>query len=94
MKGASNVCRQASAGLARELHAVAAAEFVDTTTGVQNFLLTGVKGMTSGTDIDTQSIRPERRTRLETVTTAASHGDFFVLRMNVGFHVGYASVAL
>src|ERR1700728_374575 len=61
------------------------AELVHAARGVHHLLLAGIKRMAVGADVEAQ-IMPDGRARLETVPAAAGNGDFFVLRMEGGFH--------
>ena len=67
------------------MHPVFAAELVNTTGGVHDFLLTRVKRMALGADFDVQG-PAVCRSGLEGVSTAAGDLDFRVGWMNVFFH--------
>jgi hypothetical protein len=66
---------------------VLATEFVNSTAGIDDLLLAGVKRMTRGTHFN-KEILAERGTRREFVATTTSHLDVSVIGMNVGFHGG------
>jgi hypothetical protein len=65
---------------------VALTELVDSTARVNHLLLTRVEGMAAGADFQIQvtSSRPG----LKSVAAAARYSDFFVFRMDSGFHGG------
>ena len=60
------------------------AELIDATACVHGLLLAGIERMAVGTHFKLQI--SASRARSKRVATAASHGDFFVFRMNAGFH--------
>ena len=60
------------------------AELIDATACVHGLLLAGIERMAVGTHFKLQI--SASRARGKRVATAASHGDFFVFRMNAGFH--------
>jgi hypothetical protein len=61
------------------------AELVHSTAGVHNLLLTGVERMAVRTDFNLQ-ILADRRTGGKRISARAGDGDFFVIRMDAGFH--------
>ena len=61
------------------------AELVHAAARVDDLLLARIERMTRGTDFDLQIVT-ERRASLEDVAATARDGDFFVLRMDAGFH--------
>ena len=69
----------------RRFLGIAAIESIDTARRVNQFLLAGKKRMTRRANFDVQ-IAFTRRTRLESFAAGAGHCDFFIFRMNSGFH--------
>jgi hypothetical protein len=66
-------------------HAIFLAEFLDTASGIHDFLLAGVERVALGAYLDMQ-ILADGRTCLERVATAARDGDFLIIRMDFGLH--------
>src|SRR5690606_10212719 len=60
-------------------------EAVDTAAGIQHFLLAGVERVALGANVDAQ-VLGQRRASLDDVAAAASGVDFYVSRMDIGFH--------
>jgi hypothetical protein len=61
------------------------AELVDPTTGIHNFLLAGIEGMTIRADFNLQ-ILANGRTRLELVAAGTGDCDGLIFWMDAGFH--------
>ena len=61
------------------------AELVDSTSGVEHFLLAGVERVAARTHFEAE-VLTQGRTRLEGVATGAGHRDFRVFRMDGRFH--------
>jgi hypothetical protein len=66
--------------------AVLAAEFLDAACGVHDLLGAGVERMALGADFDVQFRFAHGGAGCELVAAAACHCDFFVFRVNGGFH--------
>ena len=73
-------------GILLLLHTVFTPEFINTTGGIQHFLLAGVKWMTFGTDFNMKILFLYSGTGLETVTATAVYGNLIICRMDVRFH--------
>lgn len=81
-KGSSAAFLDAKTG---QLHAVFLTEFLNAASSVHDFLLTGVKRMAQGANLDMQ-ILAVGGTCFELVAAAASHVNFSVIWMNISFH--------
>jgi hypothetical protein len=66
--------------------AIFLAEFFNTAGSVYNLLRAGIKRVALGTDFDVQRFR-QSGFGFERVAATAGHGNFFILRMSVSFHV-------
>jgi hypothetical protein len=66
--------------------AVFVAEFLDTTSGVHDLLGAGVERVALGTDFNVQSRLAHGGAGCKRIAAAACHCDFFVFRVNGGFH--------
>ena len=66
-------------------HSVFTAEFVDPTTGVDDFLLARIERMTSRADLD-RKVFTECASGSEFVTATTGHFGIAVIRMDFGFH--------
>src|SRR5271165_5912655 len=82
------LCLSPSGSGARRCRRVFLAELVDATAGVDDLLFARVERMAVGADFDLQ-IMSDRRTCLELVSAGAGHGNFFVVRVDTGFHHEY-----
>lgn len=71
-------------GLCR-FHAVFFAELVDPACRIYDFLLPGIKRVTTGADFHVQ-IFPEGRTGFKRVSARAGHVDFCVVWVDIRFH--------
>ena len=71
----------------RLAHTVLAAELIDPTAGIKNFLLTGIERMTGRAHFD-EEILAKRGAGLKFVAAATSDLDIAVVRVNLGFHWG------
>jgi hypothetical protein len=70
---------------------VSSTELVDTSTRIDDLLLTGVERMACGADFHMQ-ILAQRRARREFITATASNLDLAVVWVNVGFHrIGFVA---
>lgn len=72
-------------GLSLLLHPVLLSELVYATGGIHDFLLAGIKRMTSTADIQMQIAR-RSRAGFEGIAAAARNGNFRVGWMDFGFH--------
>jgi hypothetical protein len=66
--------------------AVLLAEALDAARGIDHLLLAGPERMAFGTHFNVQRRLGERRLRRESIAARASDLDFFVIRMDFGFH--------
>jgi hypothetical protein len=78
------------AGALRFLEPVFLTEFFDTPFGVDDFLFTCVKGVTHAANLNIQ-VMPQCRARAELIAAGATDVDFFIFRVNIGFHA-YSSL--
>jgi hypothetical protein len=67
--------------------AVFLTEAFNATGGINDLLLAGIEGVAGGTHFNVQTGPADGRAGDEAVATRAGDGDFFVLGMDVGFHV-------
>jgi hypothetical protein len=65
---------------------VLAAEFVDPATGIDNFLLAGIKRMTCRADLDCE-VLTECTSGFEFVAATTGYVDITVIGMDFGFHL-------
>jgi 2-keto-3-deoxy-galactonokinase len=68
-------------------HSVLAAEFVDASASIDDFLLAGVERVAGGAHLY-EEILAKRRARRKFVATTTSDLDVGVIGVNIGFHVG------
>src|SRR5216684_9402336 len=61
------------------------AELVHATAGIHNLLLAGIERMAVRTDLNLQ-ILADGRAGGKSISARAGDGDFFVIRMDAGFH--------
>ena len=66
--------------------AIFLAEFIDTTSGIDDLLCTGIERVTFGANFDLQFRLAHNLLSLEAVAATARHGDFLVIRVNICFH--------
>ena len=66
---------------------VTAAEFIDSTGGVDNLLLAGIERVAGRAHFEVQVVVGKGGPRFEAIAATASHGKFFIGRMDVRFHV-------
>lgn len=66
-------------------------EFLNATSGIHNLLCASVERVALRANFNVQSF-VHGGLGLESVATAASHGDLGVLRVNVGFHLGFPCI--
>ena len=64
-------------------------ELLDTAGGIHNFLCSGVERMAFRTNFNMQCWFAYGGFGFKRISTAAGHGDFSVLRVNIGFHLGF-----
>jgi hypothetical protein len=72
-------------GVNRLLYAILLAEFIDTTGGIYNSLLTGVEWVAHGANVKIQAFA-RGRARSKFITAATGHGNFGISGMDIGFH--------
>lgn len=68
-------------------------ELLNTTGSIHNFLRSGVKRMAFRADLNVQCWFANGGLGFESIATAAGHGDFVVLWVNVGFHIGFPNIS-
>lgn len=69
------------------LHTVSFLEFIDTTTGINQLLLTREEGMAVAANINLHNVAVFRRARLERRTASAYNRYFVVFGMDISLHI-------
>jgi hypothetical protein len=78
-------CQEKLAGLGFRRYCVLLAELVDSTAGIDDFLLARVEGVAIGANLDLQ-ILADGRASLELIAAGTGDRDDFIIWMNAGFH--------
>lgn len=68
------------------LHTVSFLEFIDTSAGINQFLLARKEGVATAANIHFKNVSLFRGSRLECGTAGADNRYFVIFRMNIGFH--------
>ena len=74
------------------LHTVSFLEFIDTTTGINQLLLTREEGMAVAANINLHNVAVFRRASLERSSTSASYSYFVIFGMNISLHYFHLAV--
>jgi hypothetical protein len=71
------------------LHTVSFLEFIDTSAGINQFLLARKERVATAANIHFHNVALFGRSRFEGGTASADNRDFMIFRMYIGFHVSH-----